>query len=156
MSTLKTAPSLYDECTEDTHYWIDFFTLRQCQPSAFVPQQIAGVMSTMDACLVEIDKDSAYLGRTFCIFEAFAAINAGVELRCAPKAVMEEVCAPMCPCDHAWFLCINVHRRCLYAGVLLGFVAFLPPTSMHMPHMRTAVASMAQRQQDHGHQGMHN
>ena len=91
MNTLDAAPGLFASCTASTFYWVDYFTLRQCQPGAFVPEEILSVMKTMEACLVEIDRDAAYLGRAFCIFEIFAAVVANVPLQCVPKSVTEEV-----------------------------------------------------------------
>ena len=90
LGTLRAAPGLFDACSPTTKYWIDFFSLRQCQDNAFVPEQIVGVIKSMDACLIEIDRPNTYLRRTFCIFEAFAAVLAGVNLLCAPKVIMEE------------------------------------------------------------------
>ena len=92
MGTLKAARGLFPSCGGGkTLYWIDFFTLQQCQRSAFVPEQIMSVMETMEACIIEIDRDAAYIGRAFCVFEAFAAVKAGVLLQCLPKSVTDEV-----------------------------------------------------------------
>ena len=90
MGTLAAAPGLFASCTTSTFYWIDYATLRQCQPGAFVPEEILSVMKTMVSCLVEIDRDATYLTRAFCVFEIFAAVVAGVPLQCVPKSVTEE------------------------------------------------------------------
>ena len=44
LGTLHEAPTLFDECTAKTIYWIDFFSLRQGEKDAFVPEQIVDVM----------------------------------------------------------------------------------------------------------------
>ena len=44
LGTLREAPNLFDECTAKTIYWIDFFSLRQGEKDAFVPEQIVDVM----------------------------------------------------------------------------------------------------------------
>ena len=90
ISTLKTAPELFDECEPDTFYWVDLVTLRQCQKSAFVVKEVVSVISGMEACLIELDQKGTYSERIFCILEVFAAVLHRVPLRVAPKAVMEE------------------------------------------------------------------
>ena len=94
LGTINQAPNLWpDICNVNgqTRYWVDIMSLRQCQPSAFKPAEIFDVISLTKACLVEIDRTSSYLKRTFCIFEVFAAVQEDVPLLCAPKVVMEEL-----------------------------------------------------------------
>ena len=84
LGTLNTSANLFPACSSETFYWVDLCSLQQCVKNAFVVEEIVSVIKMMDACLIEIDQPCAYLGRIFCIFEAFAAVLTGVYVCVAP------------------------------------------------------------------------
>ena len=65
------------ETDEDVVFWLDYFTLRQCQ-SDFHVVKVQEIIKEIGFTMVELDNSpQAYLGRSFCILEAFATVAGG-------------------------------------------------------------------------------
>ena len=107
LGTMKAAIDAFQECSENTKFWVDFFTLRQCQEHAFEPAEMVGVIRDIGVTVVELDGDfvgnldvgggnvvhagaapCTYLSRTFCIFEVYATLKAKGKVLCIPKSVV--------------------------------------------------------------------
>ena len=107
LGTMKAANDAFKECGGNTKYWIDFFTLRQCEESAFKPEEMVRVISDIGVTVVELDgafvgdvdlgdgkgvavtaKPCTYLSRTFCIFEVYATIKEHGSVLCVPKSIV--------------------------------------------------------------------
>jgi len=93
-SLAKAAPSrkLLDLPEKEApRVWLDYVNLRQCG-NDFKPAAVIDLIKQIGVCFIEFDTNpTAYLGRTFCALEAFAAVKGGV-----PTAVLiDEVHALM-------------------------------------------------------------
>jgi len=85
LHSLLVAAEAFAQFTEQTCFWFDLFTLRQCQKGAFVPSQIVSVIGRIGLTLVELDEKATYLTRSFCLFEVFATIQGKAELLCLAR-----------------------------------------------------------------------
>ena len=67
---------------EPVYWWIDYFTLRQCQRD-FDVRLIRLVIQRIGRTVVELHTYiREYLARSFCVFEAFATVESGSALLC--------------------------------------------------------------------------
>jgi hypothetical protein len=67
---------------EPVYWWIDYFTLRQCQRD-FDVRLIRMVIQRIGRTVVELHTYCReYLARSFCVFEAFATVESGSALLC--------------------------------------------------------------------------
>ena len=75
-----TFPKLHGKENE-TYYWLDYLTLRQCRQDFNLPH-IASAVGAAGLTLAEVDlaPDPSYLQRSFCIFEVYATVAAQNEL----------------------------------------------------------------------------
>ena len=56
--------------------WLDYFSLRQCQ-SDFNIDRTYALIHSIGLTIVEMDFDLQYLGRSFCLFEAWVTVKTG-------------------------------------------------------------------------------
>ena len=64
---------------EHPRVWLDYFNLRQCG-NDFKPAAVVDLIKQIGVCFIEFDTDpTAYLSRTFCALEAFAAVKGDVK-----------------------------------------------------------------------------
>lgn len=76
---------------EHPRVWLDYFNLRQCG-NDFKPAAVVDLIKQIGVCFIEFDTDpTAYLSRTFCALEAFAAVKGDVKT----GVIIDEVHAGM-------------------------------------------------------------
>jgi hypothetical protein len=66
---------------KETYWWIDYFSLRQCQQD-FKPEQVVMLIKEIGKTVAEIDLELVYLRRSFCILEVYATLAGGARLLC--------------------------------------------------------------------------
>merc|ERR1712224_164499 len=54
--------------------WTDYLSLRQGKSGDFHPQAIVELMTNVETLVADVDRDKAYVGRSFCMLEVFAAV----------------------------------------------------------------------------------
>lgn len=62
--------------------WLDFFSLRQCQPD-FDVNRIIELIGDIGMTVADIDMEGDYFKRSFCVFELYATVHAGCDLVCS-------------------------------------------------------------------------
>ena len=91
LCTLDTAAKTFDQCSDKTLYWIDFFSLRQGVKNAFKTEEVIETIGAIGTTLAEVTDD--YLDRSFCVLETYATVQAGGTLLVVPPAVMRTTAA---------------------------------------------------------------
>jgi hypothetical protein len=66
---------------KETYWWIDYFSLRQCQQD-FKPEQVVMLIKEIGKTVAEIDLELVYLRRSFCILEVYATLAGNARLLC--------------------------------------------------------------------------
>ena len=61
--------------------WVDSFSIRQCQPNEFIPEEVVALIGEIGTTYAVMDKKGTYTARTFCMLEAYATVHHNSRLR---------------------------------------------------------------------------
>ena len=68
--------------SDNLYIWIDYVSLRQCLGSEFVPNEIVQLISDLGQTIIELDHDHAYMRKSFCLLESYAAVECKGKVLC--------------------------------------------------------------------------
>merc|ERR1712217_919212 len=77
----------------EIYQWVDIFSLRQCAKNEFNPPEIVRLIHDIGNIVIAIDRDTMYFKRTFCIFEAYAAISTNSKVKVEMVWAKASTCA---------------------------------------------------------------
>lgn len=83
----------------DEPIWVDVFSLRQTATDAWDSREVVSLIQDIGRVCIQIDRMLTYTTRSFCILEAFAAINGDAQINVRLPD------APFCSCEGCTLNC---------------------------------------------------
>jgi hypothetical protein len=103
IQSLSEAVRMHPELNESTKFFIDYCSIRQCQSNDFDLAQVRAAIHNMPLMLVELDgalnrrgtaAEPEWFKRSFCVFEAFAAVEAKNRILICGPAIEDTKTSP--------------------------------------------------------------